>query len=673
MDQNIDSSGVDQIQSPQYPKNHHLSQADVEEVLQDKEKFMQDTQTFLEKFNRFSFEFTPRVLTIACERIDKIKYVLTEPEEIPELMYKLREDVRNIREELAEYIDSLIWNCPIFFYDEDEEYTIQYKEYLEKSPDAVTTVLSNEEPEYSLSMGYEHPNTTSETKSDEIIKSGVEELVPIQSECEVTLEDKRECDMLVCENSPIFDDHYEFFSDSNNDDDISSDDDAFEDIEYVEASLSDPETVNLEEENDNFGYDSEGDIRFLKELLIDDSIPFPNNESSSFEDDLLFPRPPPEPPDAKFDLELDSREMISAVMNTIDELNKDDPGGEFLRTMTFLPLRYVSLFMLFMLCTVLYPFTECHAQPYFFSCFDTAVDGFGYAGVAADGLSFFVGCVLNFCRGIVETIVFPMSSMMLCEGVPAKLKELQSMAGETVMAKAALFLEKMMDKEGNREWQLRDLGKESREMAFEIESFLLKLMDEESSHKRPLIRELRCNADSSGWTDVLSYFYRKAVAEDRRFATQLNTLSEEMVNVCEKRRNLDYKRRSVKGIIVTGKVTKFVIDTLRKDDAEMAQLRELERQMELRALKKELFIQKLVQNASECMCLALEAYRIQAMAVLPICDELRQTVNSLDWEVMFILCCRRKIAEDLRLSREINALCARVNVVIDERENLRTN
>nr|GEU55255.1 reverse transcriptase domain-containing protein [Tanacetum cinerariifolium] len=35
-------------------------------------------------------------------------------------------------------------------------------------------------------------------------------------------------------------------------------------------------------------------------------------------------------------------------------------------TTTFLPLYYVSLFMLFMLCTVLYPFTERHAQPYFF-------------------------------------------------------------------------------------------------------------------------------------------------------------------------------------------------------------------------------------------------------------------------------------------------------------------
>nr|GFB03081.1 hypothetical protein [Tanacetum cinerariifolium] len=173
---------------------------------------------------------------IAWERIDKIKYVLTEPEEILELMYKLREDVRNIREELAEYIDSLIWNCPIFFYDEDGDYTIQYTEYLEKSPDAVTTVLPNEEPEYSLNMRYEHLNTTPKTKSDEIIKSGVEELVPIPNECEVTFEDKKD------------------------------DDDAFEDIEYVEASLPDLEIVSLEEENDVYVEEEEVDLEDIFQI-----------------------------------------------------------------------------------------------------------------------------------------------------------------------------------------------------------------------------------------------------------------------------------------------------------------------------------------------------------------------------------------------------------------------
>nr|GEW08612.1 hypothetical protein [Tanacetum cinerariifolium] len=52
---------------------------------------------------------------------------------------------------------------------------------------------------------------------------------------------------------------------------------------------------------ENFACDSERDICFLEALLIDDSIPFPVNESFDFENDPSFPRPPPEPPDDMFD------------------------------------------------------------------------------------------------------------------------------------------------------------------------------------------------------------------------------------------------------------------------------------------------------------------------------------------------------------------------------------
>nr|GEU40314.1 hypothetical protein [Tanacetum cinerariifolium] len=63
-------------------------------------------------------------------------------------------------------------------------------------------------------------------------------------------------------------------------------------------------------------------------------------------------------------------ENLSLLMSIICS---EDFVPRFLRTTTFLLLHHVSLFMLFMLCTVLYLFTERHAQPYFFSCFDTAV------------------------------------------------------------------------------------------------------------------------------------------------------------------------------------------------------------------------------------------------------------------------------------------------------------
>nr|GEZ02054.1 hypothetical protein [Tanacetum cinerariifolium] len=75
-------------------------------------------------------------------------------------------------------------------------------------------------------------------------------------------------------------------------------------------------------------YDTERDIHFLKALLIDDFIPFSENESSNFEDVPSIPRPPPEPPDDEYDLE---PKVILAVMHNIDEPNKDEsfkPGGE---------------------------------------------------------------------------------------------------------------------------------------------------------------------------------------------------------------------------------------------------------------------------------------------------------------------------------------------------------
>ncbi|GJR08536.1 hypothetical protein Tco_0791188 [Tanacetum coccineum] len=56
------------------------------------------------------------------------------------------------------------------------------------------------------------------------------------------------------------------------------------------------------------------------------------------------------------------------------------------------------------------------------------------------------------------------------------------------------------------------------------------------------------------------------------------------------------------------------------------------------------------------------------MAGLPICDELRNSLRKLDWESQFILRCRREIAVDLRLAREVTALCTRVTAIVDERE-----
>nr|GFC58986.1 hypothetical protein [Tanacetum cinerariifolium] len=62
---------------------------------------------------------------------------------------------------------------------------------------AVAPILSTKEPEHLLSKRYEHLSITLETESDEVMESNAENLLPIPSECEVTSEDKRECDELV--------------------------------------------------------------------------------------------------------------------------------------------------------------------------------------------------------------------------------------------------------------------------------------------------------------------------------------------------------------------------------------------------------------------------------------------------------------------------------------------
>nr|GFA10872.1 hypothetical protein [Tanacetum cinerariifolium] len=304
----------------------------------------------------------------------------------------------------------------------------------------IAPILSTKEPEHLLSMGYEHLSITPETESDEVTESNAENLLPIPSKCEVTLEDESNCDVAISENSPVCN-NSDTFSESKIDDDISVYNDDFEDIEYVEASLSDHEMEEIDLEDisqiqyvvlrekllsitrlisnikslndnstpdrvfnsfesdnsllDNFSpefetfcdhseetrsgntthddnslpeYDSfcfgiepdqerlinlvkndipdnlsndplleeaylflsdnsippgienvvddpEGDIRFLEEFLIDDSILSHESFDFNFEENPLIPRPPPEPPDAKTDV----GEEIPVMMNEKDE------------------------------------------------------------------------------------------------------------------------------------------------------------------------------------------------------------------------------------------------------------------------------------------------------------------------------------------------------------------
>nr|GEY84342.1 hypothetical protein [Tanacetum cinerariifolium] len=259
-------------------------------------------------------------------------------------MYKLREDVRNIREELAEYIDSPIRNCPTFFYDEDEEYTIQYREYLEKSPDAVTTILPTEEPEHSVSMGYEHLCITPETESEKVTESNAKNLLLIPSECEVTLEDKIECDkpakdayssIFMTFSNPLFDED-EINSDKLDPHCFNVESDFVESLlnrdTFIDFSSKfgfSGELAHSKPEIPKFDFDFEEEIRLIENLLYDNSFPrLPEELNAEIADTIIesIPLLPIPVQDEEADLFLGSDNSIpSDIENVADDLEGDIP------------------------------------------------------------------------------------------------------------------------------------------------------------------------------------------------------------------------------------------------------------------------------------------------------------------------------------------------------------
>ncbi|GJW28193.1 hypothetical protein Tco_0045068 [Tanacetum coccineum] len=203
-----------------------------------------------------------------------------QPEDIQELLHKLLKDLQIIREELAEYINCPSWNH-LALYDDDDEYTIQYREYLENSSKPITPDLPTEEPDNSLSMcdvpfcNKNHFDAECDLmesllnrdtsivyspKIDSLLEEFAGELAPINpippginKDDFDPKEDIRLVEQLLYDNSPPLDalkDHFEIFFNFN-DDSTSSDDDSFEDIDYVEASPPDSELVSLEEVKDD--------------------------------------------------------------------------------------------------------------------------------------------------------------------------------------------------------------------------------------------------------------------------------------------------------------------------------------------------------------------------------------------------------------------------------------
>ncbi|GKD38799.1 hypothetical protein Tco_1259006 [Tanacetum coccineum] len=229
------------------------------------------------------------------------------------------EQVANLSTYPSRHFNSFCYNDDD---DDDGEFSIPMSEVYKSSPITITPVLPTEEPDNSLSMRDEHLSTIPETKSDELIKSSVENLVPIPSESEDFSDIESECDVPVCDNfttfsNPLFDADDDF---SSSDDESFSDEDVPKEIysnplfdEEIISTKIDPHHFNAESdliesllnrdtsivsspkfdsllgefsgelahinlislEIDEADFDPEEEIRLVEKLLYDNSSPRP--------------------------------------------------------------------------------------------------------------------------------------------------------------------------------------------------------------------------------------------------------------------------------------------------------------------------------------------------------------------------------------------------------------
>nr|GEU83849.1 putative reverse transcriptase domain-containing protein [Tanacetum cinerariifolium] len=217
----------------------------------------------------------PKLIQFTCKTSASLKVTLTKqykPKDIQEFFRKLFNDVQNIYEELAEYINTSSWNRPAFYNndeDDDEEFSIPMSEIHKSSLTSIKPVLPITN---SLIMEDEHLDTISETKSDKLIKSSVENLVPNLSESEGLSKDlsniRSECNVPVCDDFTNF---YNLLFDAD-DNFSSSDDESFSDEDVSKEIYSNPlfDEENISIKTDPHHFNAESDL--IESLLNQDSL-----------------------------------------------------------------------------------------------------------------------------------------------------------------------------------------------------------------------------------------------------------------------------------------------------------------------------------------------------------------------------------------------------------------
>nr|GEV34887.1 hypothetical protein [Tanacetum cinerariifolium] len=299
MDQNIDFSGSDQIQTPQYPEVYPPSPEQkiaVSNSNEEKEDPPQDSDIHKPIREECCVEASDQqkqsMEDTMLERVKNChqKELLCIHDNVDDLIESAlntkllsinsqhldneKQEVKNVVEQPAER-GNRIESLQNFRVIPKSSISLNYTSQI-SSIHAVTTILSTKEHKHSLSMGYEHIRITPGMKSDEVIESNVEKLLPILSEYEVTSDDEIECDMPTKDNSsppfttfsnPLFNDNDDL--DSSDDESLPDEDVSAEEFKVYSNPLFNEDEINsdkLDPQCFNVEYD------FVESLLNRDTF-----------------------------------------------------------------------------------------------------------------------------------------------------------------------------------------------------------------------------------------------------------------------------------------------------------------------------------------------------------------------------------------------------------------
>ncbi|GJV19367.1 hypothetical protein Tco_1368387 [Tanacetum coccineum] len=229
----------------------------------------------------------------------------------------------------------------------DEDDYIPLRDIIARySPSVAITssppVLPTREPEDSLIMGDEHLDTILEKKSDELIKSSVENLVPIPSESEVTSDKESECDVPVNDetsptfttfSNPLFDLNDDFTS--SYDESLSDEDVPMENFKmYSNPLFNDEEIISTKIDPHYFNAKSNLIKSLLNRDTLIDSSPKFDFLLEEFSDELahIDPIPP-----GIVDTDFDPKEEIRLIEELLYDNSSPRPPEVLNSTKSFPP------------------------------------------------------------------------------------------------------------------------------------------------------------------------------------------------------------------------------------------------------------------------------------------------------------------------------------------------